>query len=469
MSVKDTTTRPIWVKVLAYGAPSVGMALLLGPVAQVLSGIYAKHYDVSLTDIATVMLIARLFDAVTDPLIGYFSDRLRTKISTRKPFIVVGSLLLVPCSYFLFSPLTDDVGMGYFTFWYMAFYFSYTLIQIPYLALANEFTYESKDKTLVFSISYIMGMAGGALFYLIPMLPFFSNTEITPQVLQLTVMVGAVVLLFGVFLMVKIVPNGAAPLTRSSQSPIDQGVSHNALEQVRAISKSLLANKPFVLYVSAFMCSGIGVGMWAGMFFIYVDTYLKLGDVFAQISLWSIFLSAAAIPVWYRFATWAGKRLSWLLAMSLFGLAFLYTSLLSPNGTGFYELFLLNMMIAFASVSMGVIAPSILCDVIDYGRFTGDAECNAIYFSILSLLTKMQIAIGGALGIALVGWFGFDVHAQTQSSMALIGLHIGMSWVPATLVGLAMFFIVLMPLNERRMTVIRARLAARSERAGRLV
>ena len=101
---------------LAYVVPSIGVIFLMGPI-NVVQGIYAKYFGLSLTSIATVMLVARIFDAVTDPLIGYYSDRFRAITGTRKPFILLGAVLLVPCSYFLFVP-HQGVGVVYFAFWY---------------------------------------------------------------------------------------------------------------------------------------------------------------------------------------------------------------------------------------------------------------------------------------------------------------------------------------------------------------
>ena len=70
---------PMWLKIIAFAMPLIGVTLLLGPVIAVLGGIYAKYYGLSLTSIAAVILAAKLFDAVTDPLIGYYSDRWRLR------------------------------------------------------------------------------------------------------------------------------------------------------------------------------------------------------------------------------------------------------------------------------------------------------------------------------------------------------------------------------------------------------
>jgi len=126
----------------------------------------------------------------------------------------------------------------------------------------------------------------------------------------------------------------------------------------------------------------------------------------------------------------------------------------------------LNLLMTFSIASMGVISAPMLCDTIDYGRLKDGAERNALYFSIQALMTKVQLAVGGALGFAIVGWFGFDMQATEQTEMSLIGLHLSVSWAPTVFVLLAMVFIALMPLNEARMAIIRRKLRARDEGVG---
>ena len=91
---------------------------------------------------------------------------------------------------------------------------------------------------------------------------------------------------------------------------------------------------------------------------------------------------------------------------------------------------------------------------------------NRYSFSIQALMKKVQLAVGGALGFAIVGWFGFDVQAAEQTELSLIGLHLRVSWAPTVFVLLAMVFIPLMPLNEARMAIIRRKLRARDEGGG---
>ena len=83
-----------------YASPVIGVNVFSGALT-VIAGIYAKYYGLSLTSIATAMLIARLFDAISDPIIGYYSDALYLRTGSRKPFLLMGAFALIFCSYFL--------------------------------------------------------------------------------------------------------------------------------------------------------------------------------------------------------------------------------------------------------------------------------------------------------------------------------------------------------------------------------
>ena len=69
-------------QILAFSAPSVGMVFLTAPMS-IVQGVYAKYFGVPLTTLAGILLLCRLFDAFSDPLMGYFSDRYRARTGTR--------------------------------------------------------------------------------------------------------------------------------------------------------------------------------------------------------------------------------------------------------------------------------------------------------------------------------------------------------------------------------------------------
>ncbi|MDB9724460.1 MFS transporter [bacterium] len=453
---QDSSALPMWLKVIVFVMPYVGVNLLIWPAVAVLGGIYAKYYGLSLTSIAAVILAAKVFDAVTDPLIGYYSDQWRTKTGSRKPLIALGGILIIPATYYLFVP-PSEVGVLYFAFWYMTFYLASTLFVIPYFTWAHEFTETSKDKVLVFSVINIAGQVGGALFYLLPFLPFFITTDISPEVLKITAFVGAAIVIPGLYLAFKFVPNGAVHETPAI------GVENppSMLQQALRAVQELLNNRPFLLYAWILIFIGIAFGLCMGLLFIFVDTYLKLGAQFAQVSLWGMVAGAVAIPLWYHIVVRWGKRLSWLVGMGGLLLVFVCVGLLSPEHSGYLSISILYVSLHIFSSSSSVIGGPVLCDIIDYGCYQTGHERGGLYFSIQALMTKIQFAIGGGLGLAIIGWFGFDMNAVTHSGTSIVGLKLSISWLPALFVIPAIVCIYRIPLSEHRMTIIRRRLARR--------
>ena len=229
------TDSPVLTKwqALAFSSPVMGQIFLMGPMG-VVQGIYAKYFGMALTTLAAVLLVGRIFDALTDPLIGHFSDRYRVHKTTRKPFVLFGGLLVIPCSYFLFVP-PADVGVSYFMLWTLLFYLSSTLLSIPMNAWGSEISSNSVERTTLFTVMMLVGQIGGVLFFLVPFLPMFTTTEITPETLKLSVWVGAVLILPGLFCALKFVPDGPAPLeeTASVKDKPKGHVFHSLLNAVK--------------------------------------------------------------------------------------------------------------------------------------------------------------------------------------------------------------------------------------------
>ena len=295
---------------LVFSAPSIGLAFFMGPIG-VIQGIYAKYYGVALTTLAIVLLIGRIFDAVTDPLIGHYSDRYRARTGTRKPFMLVGGLCLIPCSYFLFVPPVE-VTVVYFTLWSLLFYLTLTSIMIPMYAWASELCSDSVERTTLFTVLNFVGQVGGLLFFLIPFLPLFETSEITPETLRVSVVIGSILLLIGLYCAMKYVPNGP-PLVVEELA--EKGESNQPKTSVFIdMYNAVKSNKPFQIFILAYLCYGLGMGMFGGLFFIFVDAFLGQGEIFATLAVIGLVSGLLLTPVVYKIVLLMGKRKTWLTA-----------------------------------------------------------------------------------------------------------------------------------------------------------
>jgi len=135
-------------QVAMYPLPYIMVGVFFTPIHTALPGIYAKHFGLGLSVIATAMFVGRLFDAVTDPLIGYASDAYHARTGTRKPFVVIGGLFFVLCTYFLCVP-PENVSAAYFTGWLFVFYLAFTMFEIPHMTWGGELTSNATEKNKV--------------------------------------------------------------------------------------------------------------------------------------------------------------------------------------------------------------------------------------------------------------------------------------------------------------------------------
>ena len=456
-SLQNTLSkRDLILQGLLFSGPALAVSFISGPLG-IIQGIYSKHYGMALTWLAAVLLVTRIVDGIADPVIGYFSDRYKTKTGTRKPFVLIGCLLLTLSCYFLFIP-SGDVNILYFAFWSVFFYIAFTIHSIPYYAWASEIDTNSERRTMVFSVMSIMTQMGVLLFYLVPFLPIFSSSEITPETLKVSTFLGIGVMFISLYLCLKFAPDGTTALKGNSR------VAKQSANMFLECYQIIKINYPFRIFVCAYIFMGLGMGMWSGLFFIYIDAFLGLGELFAQVALIGIVLSIVIMPIGYKIVLALGNKNAWLMSAFIVLCGIIYTGFLNPGNAGFEDLIILKIIFAFGGAASGIILPSILSTIIDYGFLKEGLHRNALYFAAFTLLTKIQIAAGIALGLAIAGWFGFDVTATEHSKESAFGIHLAMAWVPGFTVLVAILFICFFPLNQHRCSVIRRRLDLRIQR-----
>ena len=443
----------------AYAAPSMVLAILFSPLG-ILQGIYAKHFGVALTTIAMVLLISRLFDAVTDPLVGYWSDRYYACSGSRKPFVIAGGLLFVVSGYFLYVPVSGQtidtvtvVGTSYFLGWFLVFYLAWTLFEIPHLAWGSELASSTQDKNNIFSLRTVSIYIGILIFYLIPFLPVFDSNEFTPKTLQWTVSIAGVLMLLALYFCVKTTPDG----THVPSQVVKQ-------EGLWALRKEILRNKPFKLFTIAYAAYGMGVFGWFGLIFIFIDAYLGLGEHFALLSLIGIISGLMTMKFWCWLASRVDKKYIWALGAILYMAAVLGTFFLEPGNKSITKLAVVMVLVYVASAVITSLSWSLLADIIDFSTWKFGTDRAATYFSLYTLISKITMSIGSAMGLGIAGWYGFDPSVPHQTEEAVFGLHMAACWLPAALLLLSISIMVMVPMDARRHGIVRRRLNSKLTR-----
>ena len=123
--------------ILLHGSIGMPLAIIGYPLVVYLPPFYAQEVGLNMALMALVLVVARLSDVITDPLIGTLSDRWRTRFGRRKPWLVMGVPLMLAGTVMIFMP-PDGIGIGHLLFWTMLMYLGWTMVTLPYGAWGAE-------------------------------------------------------------------------------------------------------------------------------------------------------------------------------------------------------------------------------------------------------------------------------------------------------------------------------------------
>ena len=451
-----------------YALPELPIAYLTGGPIFLVQGIYAKYFGVSLEAIALVLLISRVFDGITDPLIGYFSDKYWQRHGSRKPFVLCGCLMLIICNWFLLAPLGYDVNTGettvsatYFCVLFMAFYLAFTLFQIPHLAWVGDLTASTSERNEIFGLRATFAFSGSIIFYLIPYLPIFTTTDYTPETLRWSAIVAAFIMAPSLIICLKWTPNDNISTGKCSANRAPQQPSKRNPETLMSTLRSISSNRPYLMLTCGLVATGLGSSMYYTMLFFAIDSYFGLGEIVSIALASSLAISMFSLKLWILSAAHLGRRRTLVLGMTLVVAGLLGFSFLSPEKTDAYIVLILMGVIGSGFACLGVMVQSYIADIADYGEWRFGLKRISTYFSIYAMINKGAFAIGGSIGLAIAARFSFDPTLAVQIGNAALGMKITFSWLPACFIFLSLFFFANIPLSEKNMVAIQKRLKRR--------
>ncbi len=438
---------------MAFGAPAFITALMFGPSAAILPTIYAKFYGFDLAVIGTVLMVSRLLDALTDPLIGYLSDNTKTRFGSRKPWIVCGYALTLIAAFALFAP-PEGIGISYFTVWFVLFYLFLTMAEIPYAAWQMELSRDYYQRSRIATYRTVFSLIGSLAFAGVPLLPVFPTSEFTPETLGYVAW-GLVFLLPPLVLIaIAYVPQGRIVAVKESTSLVD-------------LYRSIRQNRPFLHLFFSFLIIGIAGGVFMGGEFMFVDTYLGAGDKFPYLMIVGSVVSILAMPFWLKMIGRFGKHRTWAIATLVGGIAILFQVFLEPGTAVFIPLLFIFSTVT-AVFTCGVVASmAMLGDTIDFDTLKTGVNRSGQYFSFLAMIMKANAAIGGGLAFYLLSLFNYDPTLTVHDDISTMGMKVTVIFIPPVFYLFGAVLIWFFPLNEKRQAVIKKRIESRAERMQR--
>ncbi|UCE85979.1 MAG: MFS transporter [Deltaproteobacteria bacterium] len=432
--------------VLAYGPPIFGLSALLFFVQFFFLKFATDVLLLAPATVGVIFALGRAWDAVSDPIAGTWSDRTRTRLGRRRPWMLAAipvlgltfAMIWIPPAALHGTALTVWIGVGLF-----AFYTAFTAYVIPHLSLGAELSTDHHDRSRIFGARH-------AAFTLGIMLAFggmqFVENSPDPRAAAASLALVAIVVLSAVLLIpASLIAERAEYQGRGAQSSF--GAMGDVLRNPHA--RILL----FVVFIEM---SGSGV---LGILSPYLTVYiLKRPDLIGPLPAIFVVFSVISIPFWVRASRRFGKRNVWRFAMVGTALSF---------GSCFFvgegDVVLICVLLVFAGLSSGcggAVGPSMLADVIDYDEYVSGERKEGAYSAAQGFAIKAAHALIILLTGVLLQVSGFEPNVEQgrAAELAIRGLFAG---APFAMFSLAAVVFGRFLLDHREHGRIRAELDAR--------
>lgn len=417
--------------IIGYSSGNFGFALLGLVVAVNLQYFYTDFVGLSAGLVAWALLFARLFDSVTDPLMGYLSDKTDTRFGRRRPFIIAAAIPLGIAFYFLFSPPTIDDptnNQGYLLVYmlslYILTYFLWTVGAIPYYSLGAELTDDYHERVKVIAIRETCALLGLLAATILPAYLIYVYGGIKGYSFMGAIL-GAGVAVCLIF----------AGVVSKERSEFQGRPSMNPYAGWLAT----FSNPHFRKLLIPFIFSSIAAAVPA-VLVIYVSIYIiGTPDWWTQwvpgwLPTWSYYLliyfvsGIISLPCWHRLTHLYGKRNTWLIAIVISTLTSAAGWWLHSGSVGFFSIVLVFGGFAFGNFL--TLPPAMVADVIDWDEAKTGKRREGSYFAIWAFTTKLGVAITGFAALQVLDYVGY-VPAVPQTELVKTSMLWMYSWFPA--------------------------------------
>ena len=397
---------------VTYSFPALAISIPTIPLYLYLPTFYGVTLELGLAATGFALLTARVFDTITDPIVGIISDRFPIKRNYRKPWIAVGSIIAAIGLYQLLNP-PNDAGIIYLICWSIILYLGWTFVAVPYLTWGAELSTDYNERTSITTSRETAGILGiltcGVIFTFSANLNF-SEIDTIGIIGWATIGLGAISIPY----MLKKVPD--AGLVRLKKG---KNTNRSFLRSVLQLTQ----NRLFVRLLAAWFLNGIANGIPSVLFFLYLDKVLGVNETQRAVLILIYFSTAvAAMPAWLSLSKVFNKHRVWCYAMILAIGAFSLVPFL-PEGA-FY---LFSIICILTGVCLGAdlsIPPSIQADVLDYDKLKTRSQRAGLLFSLWGMATKLALACSVGLAFPLLDWLGFEPDMPDDSGrQALVFLY----------------------------------------------
>ncbi|MFT6791047.1 MAG: GPH family glycoside/pentoside/hexuronide:cation symporter, partial [Cellvibrionaceae bacterium] len=382
----------------AYGFMAFPLAAAFIALQVIIPTHYAETTALSLSTIGGIILLARLWDTITDPLVGYLSDKTPEHLGRRRLWILVSIPLILISVFLLFNPSTT-ADATYLLTWTLAIYIAGTMAIIPMNAWGAELSNDYHQRNRVTGTRAVFGLSGALAALSIPVILGESNSD------NMTDTLHAISWLVGLTLIAASALLFFVPDRHSVALPPNQFKSALTL---------LKQPSPFRRLLVSFLSNSIANAIPATLFLFYVTYVLQSSDK-AGLLLFTYFLcSIISIPFWMKLAKKWDKHKTWCVSIIVACCFFAWTPFLDSDS--FWLYFLIVVATGFTTGCDLMIPSSMNGDLVEWDAKTSGYRRPAIFFALWGTTTKLAFALAIGIAFPLLDFFDFSANAENSSS-----------------------------------------------------
>jgi GPH family glycoside/pentoside/hexuronide:cation symporter len=420
-----------------YGSGDIGFSLT--------HTIVAAYFAIFLTDVvgiqagvaAAAIFIGKTWDYVNDPLVGYLSDRTRTRWGRRRPYLLFGAVPfgIIFALMWWIPPIETQIGLAvYYGILYAIYDTAVTFVTMPYFALTPELTSDYDERTDLTTTRMFFSILGGLIAFTVPLMIVESfRPENAERVLTMGIIFAVVsaLPLFGVFLGTR---------EREEFMEIEQPGIWKSI-------KAAWKNRPFVFGLGIFLFTWVSISIVETVLLFYIK-YVVQRESQSDLIMASIFVVAMlTLPIWQWASRKYNKRLAYIFGIAFLAIVLLTLSALSPS----VPMSVLLTLSAFAGIGVAaahVLPWSILPDAIEYGEWETGERHEGMFYSLVTLAQKVAVSVAVPGALLVMDATGYVANSEALNEMAVNGIRIVAGPIPAVLLFGGIIFALVYPLGR---------------------
>jgi len=437
----ETITRePIKTReMIGYAFGNMAQNIIYLMISVYLLYFYTDVLGITAAAAGTLFLVARIFDGINDPIMGFVADRTKSKMGRFRPYILFGMIPLAAATVLLFSaPDLSDTGKlvyAYITYFLQGILF--TIVLIPYFAMPAVMTQDPKERSKISVLNILLSTFAAILISVAvkPIVAMFPTEKMGYQMTTIMFMIVAIVSFYVCF-----------KSTKERITPRDK--QKNSLKDAY---KVILKNVPLIMISVSYIFFSIQYTMRMQAV-TYFAKYNLGNDSLTPIILGvAILFGVAGTAVSLPMMNKLGKKATYLIGVGI-GAVLNFAIYFVPTENFTLLLVLLGlsqMALATPLTATWSMAP----DAVDYGEWKLGTRAEGVSFGAFSFVQKFASALAGSLAGVIMTLAGYVANAE-QTPQALNGIMHMLSTIPGGCCVICFFIMLFYQLNTNKMNEI---------------